>query len=511
MKILFEISELSFPYLVEVCKILKKKKIKPILYYKKKRLSPINEKLYNDNKNFNIPLFFKKNTQNKSRKKIDYRYLAYLEKFILKDKSIWEIISYDRVLGRGYIKDIVGYDSKYIIEKDEILIDVINNAKRIELLLRKLKPNFFCAPTCIASANAMLFYYFCKFYKINFITPITSRFQNYFYLADNLFYNNSKIKENYLLLKNKKNKDLEVEKLYKKIISTKTLSSDTKKTQEDIKNLNSENFSKYIDLIKFIIKHTIFAVLYKLGYNAKTVQNYEEYPFFQPIYEKTKKLTSLIFLKKIKYQNSLDTKFIYFPLHVIPEYSTQVVGNKFMDQLYLIEILSKNIPVGYKLLIKEHPSMLESHARTISFYQTLMKFPNVELIDFRLSGKKIVEKAQLVIIIDGSSAVEAIIAGTPVLTMVPFIYDFLELSIENSDVEKLNQDIKNALLIKKKITKEERKLKIKKLLKSILGISYNMRNPEIFYYTDKNPNSLKAQKIREVAEDYSIALMQKLK
>jgi hypothetical protein len=182
-----------------------------------------------------------------------------------------------------------------------------------------------------------------------------------------------------------------------------------------------------------------------------------------------------------------------------------------MDQLYLIETLSKNIPAGYKLLVKEHPSMLESTPRLMSFYQTLMKFPNVELVDIRLSAKKIIKKAQLVIVIDGSSAIEAIIAETPVLTMVPFVYDFLELSIENSKVETLNQDIKKALLIKKKFKREEIKSKIKKLLKSILSTCYNMRNPDIFYYTQKNPKLIDAKKVKEVAEDYSIALMQKLK
>jgi hypothetical protein len=511
VQILFSITELSFPYLLEVCKILKKKNIKPSLCYDKNRLSQINEKLLNDENNLNIPIFFQNNTKNKPRKKIDYKYLAYLEKFILKEKSIWEVVSYDREFGRGYIKDIFGYDSKYIIEKEKILIDIINDAKNIEILLRKVKPNFFCLSTCVGSANGALFYYFCKFLKINFITATTSRFKNYFYLADNLLYRNSKIKKNYLLLNKKKNKDLEVEKFYKEINSTSTISSDALFVKEKIKILNSKILLKYIDLIKFITKHTIFFLLHKFGYKAKTIVTYEEYPFFQPVYQKIKLLNNLIYLKKKKYQISLNTKYIYFPLHRTPEYSTLIVGNKYMDQLYLIETLSKNIPAGYKLLVKEHPSMLESTPRLMSFYQTLMKFPNVELVDIRLSAKKIIKKAQLVIVIDGSSAIEAIIAETPVLTMVPFVYDFLELSIENSKVETLNQDIKKALLIKKKFKREEIKSKIKKLLKSILSTCYNMRNPDIFYYTQKNPKLIDAKKVKEVAEDYSIALMQKLK
>ena len=32
-----------------------------------------------------------------------------------------------------------------------------------------------------------------------------------------------------------------------------------------------------------------------------------------------------------------------------------------MDQFFLIQSLSKNIPANFKLLIKEHPSMIEAH------------------------------------------------------------------------------------------------------------------------------------------------------
>ena len=67
-----------------------------------------------------------------------------------------------------------------------------------------------------------------------------------------------------------------------------------------------------------------------------------------------------------------------------------------MDQFFLIESLSKNLPINYKLLIKEHPSMIEAHSRGNKFYEKISKLPNVEIVDFRLSGNEIKKKAKIV-------------------------------------------------------------------------------------------------------------------
>ena len=508
MKILFEVTELSFPYLINTCALLKKKKIQTGLCYGKNNLSNLNNSIYNNFKNLNLPFFFYKNKKNYSKTKIDYKYLNYLEKKILKNKSIWYPISFDRSLGRGYLKDIIGYDSKYLENKDEILINVINCAKNIERVLKKFKPNIFCWPTCVSNINAFLFYSFCKYYNIKFITAVPTRFQNYFYFANDLFYSNPKIKKNYLLYNNKQIKSKIVDDLYKKISIEGNLSSDVILVRKNLNIAKSNILRKIFNLILFSIKHSILWLLLKFNYKNLTIVNHVSYPFFQPIFEQYKKLTSFVFLSKIKYINNLNIKYIYFPLHKTPEFSTQIKGNKFMDQLYLIESLSKNLPVGYKLLIKEHPSMLDSQARTNNFYEILMNFPNVEMVDFRLPGSEIVKKAQLVVILDGTSAVEAVITGVPVLTMVPFVYDFLELSVENFDITKLHLDLKKAILLKKKNFNKERKLRIKRLLKSILLCSHNMKNTDIFYYTAKEFN---INNFKDVAKDYSNALIKELK
>ena len=76
-------------------------------------------------------------------------------------------------------------------------------------------------------------------------------------------------------------------------------------------------------------------------------------------------------------------------------------------------------------MIKEHPSMIEAHSRGKKFYEEISRLPNVEIVDFKISGTKLVKNAKLIVILDGSSAVEAMLLGVPILTMSYFLYDFL--------------------------------------------------------------------------------------
>ncbi len=509
MKILFSTTELSFPYLIETCKLLKIRKIKSGIFYEKNNLSVLNQKLYETKKNYNIPLYFSSNQKN-VKKKIDFKYLNYLENFILKDRSVYKILSYDRELGRCYIQDIVGYNSKYLIEKDQILIDLVQKAKNIEFILKKLKPEFFCWPTSVSNSSSMLFYSFCRYYKINFITAMTSRFKNYFYFADDLFYSNFRIKKKYLLYKNKKKFSSKTNKLFKEIKYSENLSSDSIYAKKNLNFLRKTNFFHLFNFVKFFFKHLLLSILLKFNFKYNFLVNTKEYVFLQPVLDNWKKYLSIIYLKNKFNYKKLNKKYIYYPLHLLPEYSTQLKGNNFMNQLYLIETLSKNIPIGYELFVKEHPSSIESHARSTTFYKTIEKFPNVKILDFSLPSKKIIKNASLVVVLDGTTAIEAILLGVPVLCMSTFIYNFIGLSIENHEISKLSEDIKNALLIKHKFNKLQRTKKIKRLLESLLEVSYDMTNPEVFYYTKKNYNVFDIKQNQQVASDYANALINRL-
>ena len=59
----------------------------------------------------------------------------------------------------------------------------------------------------------------------------------------------------------------------------------------------------------------------------------------------------------------------------------------------------------------------------------------------------------MLVVLDGSSAMEAMILGVPLLVMCGFVYDFLDLAIENKKISNLNEDMIKAINLNKSISK----------------------------------------------------------
>ena len=64
-------------------------------------------------------------------------------------------------------------------------------------------------------------------------------------------------------------------------------------------------------------------------------------------------------------------KYVYMPLHLIPESSTSVLSPFYLNELASIEQVSKSLPLGWYLYVKEHQSMLGE--RSINFYKKANK------------------------------------------------------------------------------------------------------------------------------------------
>ena len=72
--------------------------------------------------------------------------------------------------------------------------------------------------------------------------------------------------------------------------------------------------------------------------------------------------------------------YVYMPLHLIPESTTFVKAPFYVNELGIIEQISKSLPIGWKLYVKEHQAMVGE--RDLSFYKAVKKFPNVKLVAF---------------------------------------------------------------------------------------------------------------------------------
>jgi hypothetical protein len=176
-----------------------------------------------------------------------------------------------------------------------------------------------------------------------------------------------------------------------------------------------------------IIKALYFINVYIINKNLKIVNN-KSIIFTSPIkhfyfYLKVEIKKQILYRRNKYFKNpDNDEDYVYMPLHLIPESTTFVKAPYYINELFLIEQISKSLPVTWKLYVKEHQAMIGE--RSLQFYNRINQFPNVRLVQFNFydDPKPWIEKSKGVITISGSSAYEAAILGKKALVFadVPF-------------------------------------------------------------------------------------------
>ncbi|MBR6328449.1 MAG: hypothetical protein IKR68_02255 [Lachnospiraceae bacterium] len=129
--------------------------------------------------------------------------------------------------------------------------------------------------------------------------------------------------------------------------------------------------------------------------------------------------------------------YVYMPLHLIPESSVFVKASYYVDEANLIEQVSKSLPIGWKLYVKEHQAMLGE--RALSFYEKVAQLHNVRVVqvNYYKDPKPWILNAKGIVTITGTAAYEAALLGkrSIVFGEVPFsliegitrVTDFSEL------------------------------------------------------------------------------------
>jgi len=112
--------------------------------------------------------------------------------------------------------------------------------------------------------------------------------------------------------------------------------------------------------------------------------------------------------------------YAFFPLHKEPEVTLLVYSRPFMNQIEVIRNLARSLPVGMRLVVKEHPACVGY--RPLQYYRKLLEIPNVSLAPPELESRSALQHASLVCIISGSIGLEALVLEKPVVHLgrVPF-------------------------------------------------------------------------------------------
>ncbi|MCS5534913.1 MAG: hypothetical protein NZ802_03575 [Candidatus Poseidoniales archaeon] len=137
--------------------------------------------------------------------------------------------------------------------------------------------------------------------------------------------------------------------------------------------------------------------------------------------------------------------YAFFPLHAEPEMQINVYNRRYLNQIEAVRSVAGNLPVGMKLLVKEHPWTVGR--RPMSYYRKLQTIPNVRLVSPAVGSRLLIIHARLMAMISGSIALEAAILGKPVVTLGRALFNALPSKMVCSmpPVDELGQRIQELL------------------------------------------------------------------
>lgn len=135
-------------------------------------------------------------------------------------------------------------------------------------------------------------------------------------------------------------------------------------------------------------------------------------------------------------------EYVYMPLHLIPESTVFVKASYYVDELNLIEQVSKSLPVGWKLYVKEHQAMLGE--RGIDFYRKAKELHNVRLVQVNHyhDPKPWIVNAKGVVTIVGTTAFEEALMGRKSIIFGDVPFELIDGIDKCSDFEQLPRMLK---------------------------------------------------------------------
>ena len=166
------------------------------------------------------------------------------------------------------------------------------------------------------------------------------------------------------------------------------------------------------------------------------------------------------YYNKLSQTPDLSQKYVVFAMHMQPEKTSTPLAEEYDHQLLPITMISKSLPQGWKLYVKEHPNQFNertianANSRSTLFYDALLELPNVQLVPLNFPSKELIKHAQVVATLTGTIGWEALMTGKPVIAFGNAYYALCRAVGEPHSVEECSRLIPELI----KLTKAEVKL-----------------------------------------------------
>ena len=133
---------------------------------------------------------------------------------------------------------------------------------------------------------------------------------------------------------------------------------------------------------------------------------------------------------------------IFLALHYQPEQSTLAQGLWCANQTALVENISKSLPLGYTLVVKEHPWGRGN--RPLWQYKHMSGFYNVIFCD--APSKQIIQQVDAVITVTGTVVMEALVFDKPAIMLGRNYFDFSDLIYRVRNLQDLPEVLARILI-----------------------------------------------------------------
>ena len=315
---------------------------------------------------------------------------------------------------------------------EEILIIIESSLVFFKDILEKEKPKMILMQTPGENVSNVLLYELAKKMNIQTIMPMDIHYKNHIHISSNN--KNSEISNKIGIIENNFEKSLPS---YDKEFIKKQNYGDVLKTISSFDS-GMKSFSQKIKHYIRRMSNKLEPIYLNTGKTKlRLIQNRVHNNFEVKKRER--------FLENYTEKTLQNEKFIYFPLQSEPEASILMNTPFYSNQINLIEIIAKSIPINYLLYVKEHPLQKIKLWRSIDDYKKIRNIPNVRFIHPNVNAQEILEKSQGVISISGATGFEALFHHKPIILFGDEYYDKLSMVTKIESIIDLPLKIKNAL------------------------------------------------------------------
>ena len=140
-----------------------------------------------------------------------------------------------------------------------------------------------------------------------------------------------------------------------------------------------------------------------------------------------------------------DEKYVFYPMHDPYDGNLLARAPQYINQLFVIENISRSLPAGCRLYVKTHPGNIG--AIPLGELKKITKLPNVMLLSPYENSLEIIKNGACIITINSTVGWEAMLLKKPVINLGRAFYEVSGLTYAIRDLYKLPETIKLALRV----------------------------------------------------------------